>query len=190
MLIRKVSPPKDLQQGVVLLLGLVTLVATTVLVLGMLRIGVVELKIGGYLHNAEQNFANAEAALAKFINDNNGRFTKSCLNAAPPNNCFCVSGDANNCTNTNNTYATRFLSGPPSKIRIGSRAFFGASMVDIQAREVGCADWAWLGTQSQMGGNGLQAIYLDIQATAISDIAGSATLHQGVSAPIPAGSCQ
>ncbi len=180
------------QSGAVLFTGLIVLVVMTLLVLGMLKASVLELKIGGIAHTAEQNFSNAEVALGKYINDNNGRFSRNCLTAAAPNGCFCTNPDSSQCGTANvggnRTSLIPAAGATPATLRVDGPAFFGAQQVDVVVVQIGCADDSTRGSGTQLGG-GLQAVYFDIQAVSTGDFQGSAVVHQGIKSPLPAGGC-
>ncbi|HMX16357.1 MAG TPA: PilX N-terminal domain-containing pilus assembly protein [Rhodocyclaceae bacterium] len=187
------SQPRRNEQGAVLVTGLIILVVMTLLVLGMLKTSVLELKIGGIAHTAQQNFANAEASLVKFINDNNGRFSKDCLSApAGTSNCFCTNPDAAQCqaANVGGNQTTYYpASGStPARLLVGGNAFTGAQDVEIRAMQIACADDAGVGSGNQIGG-GLQAVYIDLQALATGNFLGTSTVHQGIKSPLPTGAC-
>ncbi len=163
------------QGGGVLVVSLIILVVMTLLVLGMLRTAVLELKIGGTSQQAELNFSNAESMLAKYVNENNGRFSSNCLNVAGTSSCFATTDGATTIVGTApNQTMTKVLEG---------------STVTLSAQQIGCTDDAGVGSGSQLGPGGLQAVYLDIQAVATGDFAGRATVHQGIKSHVPPGGC-
>ncbi|MBL8487464.1 MAG: hypothetical protein JNK22_10280 [Rhodocyclaceae bacterium] len=181
------------QNGAVLVTGLIILVVMTLLVLGMLKTSVLELKIGGIAHTAQQNFGNAEATLVKFINDNNGRFSKDCLTApAGGSSCFCTNPDSAQChsANVGSNQTTYYPAAgtTPARLVVGGNAFTGAQGVEIRAVQIACADDAGVGSGNQIGG-GLQAVYMDIQAVATGNFLGTSTVHQGIKSPLPTGAC-
>ncbi|MGH8670458.1 MAG: pilus assembly PilX family protein, partial [Burkholderiales bacterium] len=73
------------QQGAVLVTSLIVLVVMTLFVTSMLKTSVLEMKIGGANRWASTNFANAERALAVFLNNNNGKYAPGAtLNVTTP----------------------------------------------------------------------------------------------------------
>lgn len=70
------------QRGAVLVVALIMLVVSTLLVISMTKTSMLELKIGGADQVYANNFTNAEAAISKFIADNNGRFASGFINLA------------------------------------------------------------------------------------------------------------
>ena len=163
------------QRGVVLIVALVALVVMTLLVIGMLRTSVVELKLGGVSHQAELNFSNAESMISSYINENNGRFSTDCLMTADAAlSCFTTSD------------GTITISGTAPN-RSMTKTMEGGT-VTLSVRQVACADDAGVGSGNQIGG-GLQALFLDIQATSTGAASGRSTIHQGIKTPLPPGSC-
>ncbi len=163
------------QGGAILVIALVVLVVMTLLVLGMLKTAVLELKIGGVNHQAELNFSNAESMISKYLNENNGRFSKDCLSTVVPSlSCFITADGA---TTVAGTAPNRTM----TKILEGSTA-------TLSAQQIACADDSGVGSGNQIGG-GLQAVYLNIQAVASGTFSGRGTVHQGIKSPLPPGSC-
>lgn len=168
------------QAGAVLATSLIILVVMTLLVLGMLKTSVIELKIGGIVYTAEQNFSNAEVALVKFINDNNGRLTAGCLTTVGTGNCFCTNPDPTQCQAENvGGNHTRYDPGTNSLI-IDGGALFGAQKTVITAQQLtACVEDAARSSGNQING-GLGAVYFDVYALSIGSLAGEARVHQGV----------
>ncbi len=168
------------QAGAVLATSLIILVVMTLLVLGMLKTSVLELKIGGIVHTAEQNFSNAEVALVKFINDNNGRLTAGCLTTVGTGSCFCTNPDPAQCQTANvGGNGTSYDAGTNSLV-IGGSSFFGAQQTLITARQLtACVEDAARGSGNQVNG-GLGAVYFDVAALATGVLAGQASVHQGI----------
>jgi len=149
------------QRGAVLIVSLIMLAVMTLFVISMMKTSVIELKIGGFSQVAALNFANAEAAVNKFIVDNNGRFAPGFLTIAEG------SGGA--------------INTPPDDLMFGS-------LVEITPTQLNCGAWGAFG--SMMGGSNLQAVQFDLRATASDPVfGGSTTLHQGVQTLAAAGSC-
>jgi len=173
---------RHLQRGAVLATSLIVLVVMTLLVLGMLKTSVLELKIGGMVHSAEQNFSNAEVGLAKYINDNNGRFSDGCLSAAGTSNCFCTNPDAEACQNAmaNTTYDAA-----SKALIIGEASFFGAQQTQLTANQLStCTPDAGWGSGNQItragASAGLGAVFFDVAAKATGAVSGQASVHQGI----------
>ncbi|CAG0929772.1 MAG: hypothetical protein EFKGCFLK_01965 [Rhodocyclaceae bacterium] len=163
------------QRGVVLIVSLVVLAVMTLLVIGMLRTSVIELKLGGVSHQAELNFSNAEAMISSYINENNGRFSKDCLVTADAAlSCFITTDGTITVAGTApNRTMTKTLEG---------------SAVTLSVQQIACADDSGVGSGNQLGG-GLQALFLDIQAVSEGTFSGRSTVHQGIKTPLPPGSC-
>lgn len=175
------------QRGAVLATSLIILVVMTLLVLGMLKTSVLELKIGGMVYTAEQNFSNAEVALIKFLNDNNGRFTVDCLTAAGASNCFCTSPDPAQCHAANAANGTSYVAAAgvdPARLIIGGGSFFGTQQTQITASQLStCASDAIRGTGNQLtqaGAAGLGAVFFDVTAQATGVMSGQVSVHQGI----------
>ena len=174
------------QRGAVLITSLIILVVMTLLVLGMLKTSVLELKIGGILHTAEQNFSNAEVGLVKFINDNNGRFSADCLTAAAgSSNCFCTNPDPAQChaAGVANTSYVAATASEPAKLIIAASSFYGAQQTQITASQLSpCVDDAARGSGQEMCMNPpcQGAIFFDVTAVSTGVLAGQAGVHQGI----------
>ncbi|BBO21560.1 MAG: hypothetical protein LC123_10020 [Burkholderiales bacterium] len=164
------------QRGVVLIVSLVVLAVMTLLVIGMLRTSVIELKLGGVTHQAELNFSNAEAMISTYINENNGRFSRDCLMTADAAlSCFTTADGTTTVAGTApNRTMTKSLEG---------------STVTLSVQQIACADDSGVGSGNQLGG-GLQALFLDVQAVSTGAFSGRSTVHQGIKTPLPPGSCQ
>lgn len=177
---------RQLQRGAVLATSLIILVVMTLLVLAMLKSSVLELKIGGVVYTAEQNFSNAEVGLGKFINDNNGRFSVGCLTAAGTGNCFCTNPDPAQCqaanVGNNDTSYVPASGSAPANLVIGESSFYGAQQTQISATQLSsCVDDAGTGSGTQIG-SGLGAVYFDVAALSTGVFAGQSGVHQGIKA--------
>ena len=163
------------QRGVILVVSLVVLAVMTLLVIGMLRLNVLELKIGGVNHQAELNFTNAEAMITAYLNENNGRFSKDCLSTPDAAlSCFTsADGTVTIAGAAPNRTMTKTLEG---------------STVTLSVQQIACSDDSGVGSGNQIGG-GLQALFLDVQAVSTGTFSGRSTVHQGIKAPLPPGSC-
>lgn len=171
------KPARGRQRGAVLIVGLIVLTVMTLMVLGMLKSAVLELKIGGAAQNAEVLFSTAESAANKFLNDNNGRFSKECLTAAGALSCFTTAD------------ASTVISGAAPNLVATSAYSHGAVVVATAAvtlQQIACTDVA--DTENQIGG-GLQVVYFDIQSVVTGAVSGQATVHQGIKSLLPPGSC-
>lgn len=163
------------QGGAILAVSLIVLVVMTLLVLGMLRTAVLELKIGGVNHQAELNFANAESMISTYLNENNGRFSKDCLSTVVPSlSCFITSDVA---TTIAGTVPNRTMTKP-----------LEGSTVTLSAQQIACAEDAGVGSGNQIKG-GLHAVHMTIQGIASGVFSGRGIVHQGIKAPLPPGSC-
>lgn len=159
------------QGGAVLLTSLMVLVVLTLLVVSMLRSNVLQLRIGGASQVAAEVAANADAAIAAFMNieANRGQFRPGAqleLN-------LCSGGI--NCSNPNNAFLAN---------------------VTLQANQLACQPDAGIvygETHARhMLGQGLSpdAIYFDIRAEAQDTVFnGRAVVHQGVKAVLGPGTC-
>ena len=180
------------QRGAVLATSLIILVVMTLLVLAMLKSSVLDLKIGGIAQTGAQNFSNADVALVKFINDNNGRFADGCLTAASGTSCFCTNPDSAQCQSANvGGNQTSYVSGATPKIQVGdpslsaaAQPLFGAQQTDITATQLsGCVEAAARGGGSQLCNPGepcIKNLYFDIAAVSNGVVSGQATVHQGI----------
>lgn len=167
--------PGRRQRGAILVVSLVVLVVMTLMVLGMLRTSVIELKIGGVNHQAELNFSNAETMISKYLNENNGRFSKDCLSTVVAAlSCFTTTDGA---TTISGTAPNRTMTKP-----------LEGSTAALTAQQIACADDAGVGSGNQIGG-GLQAVYFNVQAVASGTFSGRGTVHQGIKSPLPPGAC-
>ncbi len=155
------------QRGAVLIVSLIMLSVMTLFVISMLRTSILELKIGGSSHVAALNFANAEYAINKWINDNNGRLAPNFLGLTPLSaGCSNSTSGAGQCTD------------PPT--------VFGGT-VALTPTQIHCGPWANFG--SMMGAAQLTAARFDLRALATGTLGGSTLVHQGVQSLAPPGSC-
>ncbi|HUW39267.1 MAG TPA: pilus assembly PilX N-terminal domain-containing protein [Rhodocyclaceae bacterium] len=172
-------------RGVALVVGLIMLTVLTLLVVSAIKIGVLELKIGGVSYLAAQNFANAELAIAEFLDGNAGTLQPGCVEAdlSGPNkgtSCF-------------------FPAGAPSNVSIsGGPGGYSATLAlqngtaTVTASEIGCGADAGVGSGNQVPGAGIlswDAAAFDIRAKSEGSIAGVALVHQGVKKKLTAGGC-
>jgi Tfp pilus assembly protein PilX len=155
------------QRGAVLIVSLIMLAVMSLFVISMLKTSILELKIGGASHVAQLNFANAEFAINKWINDNNGRLAPSFLGITPlAAGCNVTTAGAGQCTD------------PP--------AVFGGN-VAITPTQIHCGPWAQFG--SMMGSMQLSAVQFDIRSMATGTLGGTTIVHQGVQSLAPPGAC-
>jgi Tfp pilus assembly protein PilX len=164
----------------------------TLLVLAMLKTSVLELKIGGITQTSAQNFANAEAALTKFINDNNSHFTLGCsLDAtADADSCLCTnpSSTSTQCrvANVGGNQTSYLTVGGTPTVRVGdptlsiaAQPLSGAQYTDITVTELSSE----CGNPPRGSGievNGLiRVAYFDVKARSFGTVSGEAEAHQG-----------
>jgi len=155
------------QRGAVLIVSLIMLAVMSLFVISMLKTSILELKIGGASHVAQLNFANAEMAINKWINDNNGRLAPNFLGITPlGTGCNVTTAGAGQCTD------------PPS--------VFGGT-VAIAPTQIHCGPWSQFG--SMMGTSQLSAVQFDLRGTATGTLGGTTIVHQGVQSLAPPGAC-
>ena len=156
------------QRGAVLIVSLIMLAVMSMFVISMLRTSILELKIGGASHVVALNFANAEFAINKWINDNNGRLAPNFLAILPvlSNPCDVTTAGAAQCNN------------PPT---------VNGGTVAILATQIHCGPWANFG--SMMGTSQLTAARFDVRGTATGTLGGTTIVHQGVQSLAPPGTC-
>jgi Tfp pilus assembly protein PilX len=155
------------QRGAVLIVSLIMLAVMSMFVISMLKTSILELKIGGASHVAQLNFANAEFAINKWINDNNGRLAPNFLAIAPlSSGCNVNTTGAGQCTD------------PPT--------VFGGT-VGITPTQIHCGPWAQFG--SMMGSMQLAAVQFDVRGTGTGTLGGTTIVHQGVQTLAPPSSC-
>ena len=155
------------ERGAVLVVSLIMLAVMTLFVISMLKTSIIELKIGGASQVAALNFGNAESALNKTVDDNNGRFAPGFATLTMlGTGCNRVTVGAGPCVD------------PPS---------FDGGTVAVTLVQLACGPWAQLGVQ--MGATNLQAVQFDVRAAATSTLGGSTVLHQGVQTLAPPNSC-
>lgn len=158
---------KPRQCGAVLIVSLIMLSVMSLFVISMLKTSILELKIGGASHVFQLNFANAEYAINKWINDNNGRLAPNFLGlAALSSGCNVNTVGAGQCTD------------PPT-------VYGGA--VALAPTQIHCGPWAQFG--NMMGAMQLSAVQFDVRATATGTLGGSTIIHQGVQSLAPPGTC-
>jgi Tfp pilus assembly protein PilX len=160
--------PKPRQRGAVLIVSLIMLAVMSLFVVSMLRTSIMELKIGGASHVFQINFANAEFAVNKWINDNNGRLAPGFLTISPALNAGC----------NVNTVGAAQCNDPP--------AVYGGT-VTVTPTQIHCGSWAQFG--NMMGATQLTAVQFDIRATATGTLGGTTVIHQGAQSLAPAGTC-
>jgi len=172
------------QRGVALVVGLIMLTVLTLMVVTAIKIGILELKIGGVSHLAAQNFANAELAIGQFIDVNAGALQPGCITKDPasdPGSCFfpAVSAPGNvTVTGNSGNYAATVA------LHNGS--------VSLTATELGCGADAGVGSGNQVPGAGIltwDAAEMDIRARSEGSISGLAVVHQGIKKRLTAGGC-
>jgi Tfp pilus assembly protein PilX len=155
------------QRGAVLIVSLIMLAVMSLFVISMLKTSILELKIGGASHVAQLNFANAEFAINKWINDNNGRLAPNFLGIAPlAAGCNVSTVGSGQCTD------------PPT--------VFGGT-VAITPTQIHCGPWAQFG--NMMGSMQLSAVQFDLRATGTGTLGGTTIIHQGVQSLAPPSSC-
>ena len=162
--------PLEKQRGAVLIVSLIMLSVMTLFVISMLRTSILELKIGGSHHTQALNFANAEFAINKWINDNNGRIAPNFLGLTPSG------GAGSGCTNA--TPGAGQCNDPPS-VSFGS--------VTITPTQIHCGPWTNFG--SMMGASQLVAARFDLRGFATGTLGGTTIVHQGVQSLAPPGTC-
>ena len=189
------------QRGAVLATSLIVLVVMTLLVLGMLRTSVLELKIGGIAQTSAQNFSNAEVALTKFMNDNNGRFKKDCLVApASSESCFCTNPNGTpalcqveNVAGNETSLVTEGVVQPTIRIgrpslALADQPLYGAQQTDITATTLSsCIEESGAGSGNQMDDGSGKTVtfkyqYLNIKAVSNGTVSGQVTVNQGIKA--------
>lgn len=165
---------RRMEQGVVLVVGLVMLAVMTLLVVSMVKTSVVELKIGGANQITLQNLTNAERTINSFIDANNGRFAANylplTLASGGPQLPTGASTDSYSATTTSYTVAPHNVYG---------------GQADVEVLQIQCASPRLTGT----GIGVLQFVYFDIRSTATGALGGRTTVHQGIRSQIPAGAC-
>lgn len=169
-----VRSTRSRQCGAVLIVGLVMLAVMTLLVVSMVKTSVVELKIGGANQIAQQNLTNAERLISNFIDVNNGRFAADYLALASGSGgpVAPASGSA--------TYSASTFT-----YSVGTVNLYGGSAT-LRVRQIQCSGLRIVGTAAT--GN-VQFVFFDIGSTAIGDLGGSTTVHQGIRSTVPSGSC-
>ena len=155
------------QRGAVLIVSLIMLAVMTLFVISMFKTSILELKIGGASQVAELNFANAEFAINKWINDNNGRLAPNFLALGPlAAGCNVNTAGSGQCTD------------PP--------IVFGGT-VAITPTQIHCGPWAQFG--NQMGSLQLSAVQFDVRGTGTGTLGGTTIVHQGVQSLAPPAAC-
>ena len=184
--------PSSREQGIALVIGLIMLTVLTLLVVAAIKIGILELKIGGVSHLAAQNFANAELAIAEFLDSNVGSLQPGCtaadLNGANKDmSCFFPPASALHPAGTPGNVS---INGNPGNYSASLALQNGAATVT--ASEIGCGADAGVGSGNQVPGAGIlswDAIEFDIRAQSEGSISGLALVHQGVRKKLTAGGC-
>ena len=178
------SPPA-VQRGIALVVGLIMLTVLTLLVVTAIKIGVLELKIGGVSYLAAQNFANAELAIDEFLDGNVTTLQPGCVEAdlSGPNrqmSCYFPAGTPSNVS----------ISGDPGSY--SARLSLQNGTATVTASEIGCGADAGVGSGNQVPGAGIltwDAAEFDVRARSEGAIAGLALVHQGVKRKLTAGGC-
>ncbi len=180
--------PGQRQHGIALVVGLVMLTVLTLLVVAAIKIGILELKIGGVSYGAAQNFANVDLALSRFMNDNSKNFQIGCLLADRTN-------PALSCFYPVPLPAGVSVSGSSATHFVASYALY-AGQVDVQAQEVSCMTNAARGTGnnvSSTAGHSAPDLYTaDMSARAQGNFSGLTIVRQGgtrLLAPCSCGNC-
>jgi len=156
------------QRGAVLIVSLIMLAVMSLFVVSMLRTSILELKIGGASHVFQLNFSNAEYAINKWINDNNGRLAPNFLAITPVLGAGC---------NVNTAGSAQCTDAP---------TVYGGS-VAMTPTQIHCGPWAQFG--NMMGSMQLSAVQFDIRATATGTLGGTTVVHQGAQSLAPPGTC-
>ncbi len=175
------------QQGVALVVGLIMLTVLTLMVVTAIKIGILELKIGGVSYLAAQNFANAELAIGQFIDVNADALQPGCTTKNPatdPASClFAAASVPSNIT----------VAPDPSKPgNYAARVQLRNGSATLTATEMGCGADAGVGSGNQVPGAGIlswDAEELDIRARSSGSISGLAVIHQGIKKRLTAGGC-
>ncbi len=155
------------QRGAVLIVSLIMLAVMSMFVLSMLKTSILELKIGGASHVTQLNFSNAELAINKWINDNNGRLAPNFLALTPLSaGCNVNSTGQGPCTD------------PP--------VVYGGT-VTITPTQLHCGQWAQFG--NMMGSTQLSAVQFDVRGSAVGTLGGTTVVHTGVQSLAPPGAC-
>lgn len=156
------------QRGAVLIVSLIMLAVMSLFVVSMLRTSILELKIGGASHVFQLNFSNAEYAINKWIDDNNGRLAPNFLAITPVLGAGC---------NVNTAGAAQCTDAP---------TVYGGT-VALAPTQIHCGPWAQFG--NMMGSMQLSAVQFDIRATATGTLGGTTVVHQGAQSLAPPGTC-
>ena len=157
------------QRGAVLIVSLIMLAVMSLFVVSMLRTSIMELKIGGTSHVFQINFSNAEFAVNKWINDNNGRLAHNFLTLTPALSAGC----------NVNTVGAAQCNDPP--------VVYGGTVV-VTATQINCGLKPVFGNESSIK-KALPVVLFDIRATATGTLGGTTIIHQGAEASVPTGSC-
>lgn len=174
------------QRGIALVVGLVMLTVLTLLVVTAIKIGILELKIGGVSYGAAQNFANIELALSRFMKDNGVAFHAGCLIADRNDttlSCFYPTPTKPADVTVTGSGGTRFTA---------SYALY-AGTVDIQAQEVSCVSDSGRGSGNYVA-DGVRApppdrFTADLTARAQGSISGLTIVRQGGARVLAGGAC-
>jgi len=173
-----------------LVVGLVMLTVLTLLVVTAIKVGILELKIGGVSYGAAQNFANIDLALAQDLNVNGPNFHSGCLNADRSNPLTL----AQSCIYPGGTPPGVTVSGNPGNYVTTYELYAGK--VDVQAQEVSCITDAARGrgnNLSDSSGKTAPDLYVeDMTARAQGNISGQTIVRQGgrrLLAPCACGNC-
>jgi len=185
MLSTLITAPR--QRGIALVVGLVMLTVLTLLVVTAIKIGILELKIGGVSYGAAQNFANIDLALSRFMNDNSGNFQADCLglDRGKTQSCFYPAA-----TKPSDVHVKNNGSGYTATYDLY------AGKVDVQAQEVSCVTNAARGTGNNLttsvGHAAPDLFTADMTATAQGNFFGLTVVRQGAQrllAPCACGTC-
>jgi len=168
------------QRGVALVVGLVMLTVLTLLVVTAVKIGILELKIGGVSYGAAQNFANIDLALSRWMADNSGNFTPGCLNLdrSDPRSCFYHAAPDD----------VQISGGPGNYI---AKYDLHAGKVEVQAQEVSCLGDYGRGRGNNVRDTATHEVWnvqtVDTTARAQGKIYGLTVVRQGSTRTLAAG---
>lgn len=154
------------QQGVILVFSLVLLIILTFLAITLVRMGIIELKIGGASQVSAQNLSNAETSIYTLLttSTNTGKF---------------YHGNTSNLdTDLSNNY------------NLSSAQYRHLNNVTLTVEEVACTDYSGINTGNEIGAQSPQAAYFNIRSIAQDTVfSGQSVVNQGVVSIQPAGTC-
>lgn len=176
------------QQGAVLVVGLITLTVMTLMVISMLRTSVLELKIGGSYHHAEEMFSNAEMALRLFINSS-PTYYSGCLTAAPAISCFFRTPPANGVGDLGYTTVQTDNQGNLYANVTGLGANQDQTVKLTATQQGNCIEPPKSSLCSGQSKDCIKIAIFDISADSRGALSGKVVVHQGISALGLAASC-